>query len=318
VVRPPAEPLPPAKRRLEALEAQPPQLHGVKKVLDILGQAAWPQLEAAIPGTPGHYQRDLLAAQQAAQEEERQLTQEATRRHLGAQTEEAQARTEAIRAKPEPTPKAPRTHYDPERGLLINEETGEAKPIVENVPYPTPPPMTGSLVPRGAALQLPIGPRPPKSAGHTSPFEAFAYGDANERKAAQEFLALEKQLGARYQRPGEVEQRYAIYKRDPEAYRGMFGREGSDRTHAARMLTYFQRQRDAIGRDFTLDEATKAQRLREIEELERPFLEAAGVGGGPGPGGDRVRVLAPDGTLGTIPRTQLDRAKKKGYRLATQ
>jgi hypothetical protein len=63
-----------------------------------------------------------------------------------------------------------------------------------------------------------------------------------------------------------------------------------------------------------IDEPTKAQQLREIEELERPFLRGAQVGSGPGAQGDRVTVVAPDGTIGTIPRSNLQKALRRGYK----
>jgi hypothetical protein len=43
---------------------------------------------------------------------------------------------------------------------------------------------------------------------------------------------------------------------------------------------------------------------------------AGGVGGAGNAGSDRVNVIHPNGTRGTIPRSQLDKAKRKGYRVA--
>jgi len=62
-----------------------------------------------------------------------------------------------------------------------------------------------------------------------------------------------------------------------------------------------------------------------MDELEKQVKEAAAAGGGPtraggGPthAGDihRVRVIAPDGTEGTVPLRQLKAAKQKGYKVA--
>jgi hypothetical protein len=164
----------------------------------------------------------------------------------------------------------------------------------------------------------------PERATHTSPFEAFAYGEPEEKKAAQDFLTFEKGLGAKYQKPNEVERRYALFKRDPDAYKAMYGDRGqaaddrqgnADRTHATAMLKFFQKQRDEISKDFMLGDDEKAAKLKEFDELEKPFMETARGGGGGGKN-DRVNVIRGDGTHGTIPRSQLDKAKKKGYREA--
>jgi hypothetical protein len=163
-----------------------------------------------------------------------------------------------------------------------------------------------------------------KPAGHTSPFEAFAYGTPEEKKAAQDFLSLEKSLGAKYQKPDEVERRYALFKKDPDSYRAMYGDRGqanedrqanADRSHATAMLRFFEKQRDEISKDFMLGDDEKAAKLKELDELQKPFMETARGGGGGGKN-DRVNVIDPDGRPGTIPRSQLDKAKKKGYRVA--
>jgi len=156
----------------------------------------------------------------------------------------------------------------------------------------------------------PIG--TPKPQTLTNPFEAFAYGTPQEKRAAQDFLDYEKKIGARYEKPGEIEQRYSLFQKDPDAYRQMFGDRGAaqDQATATRMLSYLDRQRKEIEADWTLDEPTKAQRLAEIQDLEQPNLDAAA------PAGDRVNVISPSGQQGTIPRSQLSGAQKKGYRLA--
>jgi hypothetical protein len=162
---------------------------------------------------------------------------------------------------------------------------------------------------------------------HTSPFEAFAYGTAEERKAAQDFLDLEKRVGRRYEKPGEVEQRYSLYQKDPEAYKAMFGdrpgaqdaaRTAKEQANATRMLNYFGKQRQQIESDWTLDETQKAAKLAEIEQLSQPYLNAAQPGGANGTGGaeDRVTVRDSKGNIGTVPRSKLGNALKKGYALA--
>jgi len=159
---------------------------------------------------------------------------------------------------------------------------------------------------------------------HTSPFEAFAYGSAEERKAAQDFLDLEKRVGRRYEKPGEVEQRYSLYQKDPEAYKAMFGDRGGaqdeartakEQANATRMLNYFSKQRQQIESDWTLDETQKAAKLAEIEQLSQPYLNVAKPGGANGTGGaeDRVTVRDSKGNVGTVPRSKLGQALKKGY-----
>jgi hypothetical protein len=167
----------------------------------------------------------------------------------------------------------------------------------------------------------------------TNPFEAFAYGTAEQKKAAQDFIAFEKQQDARYERPGEVEQRYALYLKDPDAFKAMYGdraaAQGSrDEAQAARMLKFFDGQRKQIESDFTLDDQTKQQKLAEVQELEKPYLDAAKVGGpggnknagandsGPRPG--EVEVINPDGQHGYIPRAKLNKALGRGYKQANQ
>ncbi len=154
---------------------------------------------------------------------------------------------------------------------------------------------------------------------HTSAFEAFAYGTPEEKKAAQDYLEFEKKLGARYRTPNEFDERFRLFKEDPDTYRAMFGdKSGSapDRATATRMLNYFDKRRREVNGDFTLDDDEKKQQLQEIENLERPFMEAVQPGATGGSKGDRVEVIHPNGQRGTIPRSQLGAAKKKGYREA--
>ena len=159
----------------------------------------------------------------------------------------------------------------------------------------------------------------PKQTGHTSAFEAFAYGTPEEKKAAQDYLEFEKKLGARYRTPSEFDERYRLFKEDPDTYKAMFGDKsgaGPDRATATKMLNYFDKRRREIGSDFTLDDQQKAQQLQDVEDLERPFMDAVQPGAADGGKGDRVPVVDPNGQAGTIPRSQLKAAKKKGYREA--
>lgn len=174
----------------------------------------------------------------------------------------------------------------------------------------------------------------------TDPFQAYMSGNPEQQKAAKDFLTFEKQQGARFERPDEIQERYQLYKRDPEAYRDMFGNRGSaqDQAQAARMLKYFDAQKNRVTNDFTLSDDDKKQQLAEITNLEQPYLVAAGVQppGGQGvpaparnagsnqnanangnPGGprkDEVEVTNPEGVRGYIPKANLAKALKQGYK----
>lgn len=170
------------------------------------------------------------------------------------------------------------------------------------------------------------GMQPPERKPQLSnPFEAFAYGTPEERKAAQDFLTLEKRTGAQFRNPSELGQRYSLYKRDPDAYKAMFGNRGDaqdqatnarTQAQAARMLKYFDGQRKEIQNSFLMDDTEKQQRLAEIDQLEKPYRDAAQVNAGPTDQGDTIQVINPNGTAGTIPIVNLKKALKKGYKLA--
>jgi len=170
---------------------------------------------------------------------------------------------------------------------------------------------------------------------HTSAFEAFTYGTPEEKKAAQDFLDLEKRLGSRYRDPTEFEEKYRLFQEDPETYKAMFGDKsgsGPDKATATKMLNYFDKRRREVQQDFTLEDQQKQEQLNEIDKLAQPFMDAVqpGAAGGPGSAtprptsarggsqGHRVTVIAPDGTRGTVPLSKLKAAKEQGYRVAAQ
>jgi hypothetical protein len=157
----------------------------------------------------------------------------------------------------------------------------------------------------------------PSRQPHTSPFEAFAYGDAGEKRAAQDFLDMEHRLARQYEKPSEIDERYRLFKNDPDAYKAMFGEKGvgkADAATATRMLNYFDKRRREVDQDFTLDDEQKKQQRDDIDNLEQPFMDAVQPGAPQNASSDRVNVMSPDGRRGHIPRSQLDSAKKKGYR----
>ncbi|HEY4816740.1 MAG TPA: hypothetical protein VIH67_04875 [Candidatus Acidoferrum sp.] len=155
------------------------------------------------------------------------------------------------------------------------------------------------------------------STEHKTPFEAYAYGTPEEKESAKNFLDLEHQFQRKYKGESEFEERYRLFKEHPEDYKAMFGDKGAnrpDRGTATRMLNYFDKRRREVNSDFTLDDQQKQQQLQDIETLERPFLDAVQPDSA-GANEDRVTVMHPDGRSGTIPRSQIEKAKKKGYRV---
>jgi len=158
-----------------------------------------------------------------------------------------------------------------------------------------------------------------------SPFEAFAYGTPEERKAAQDFLALEKRTGAQYRTPSEIDERYSLYKRDPDAYKSMFGNRGDAQdqansaraqAQAARMLKYFDARRKEIQNSFLMDDDEKQQQLSQIDQLEKPYQDAAQVKPRATDESDTIQVINPNGTAGTIPVSNIKKALSRGYKVA--
>lgn len=194
---------------------------------------------------------------------------------------------------------------------LSDEEGRAVEDLLETVN-----PQTGKNYTRPEAIREVSGDKKPLA---TSPFEAFAYGTPQERQDAQDFLTFEKRIGAEFRNPSELEERYSLYKRDPDAYKAMFGDRGAaqDQTNdartqqqAARMLKYFDGRRKEVQNDFMLDDTEKQQKLSEIDQLEKPYQDAAQDED------DTIQVINPDGTVGTIPTANLKKALKKGYKLA--
>jgi hypothetical protein len=257
---------------------------GAARALDIAGESLFPRVAEMVPGSELNTSiRNAAARKQAGEDQAMKL------RGYEAET----AREEANRPK------------TVESGGQAYEKTpsgwsaiGTPKPPAEKTP--TPEESTLQDLMTGNNGQPRINPdtnRPYtkieayqaiKRAGQkpqtlTSPFEAYAYGTPEEKKAAQDFIAFEKQQGTRYERPSEIEERYSLYKRDPDAYKQMFGDRGAaqdtrDQEQATRMLNYFAKQRKAIQEDFTLDDAEKQRQLAEIDALEKPYLGMAQPG----------------------------------------
>jgi len=313
----------PAERRFEEMEKKgAPQLHGWKKWLDIAGQALSPRTEAMIPGTPGNFNVRLMQAganatkEQAIGKERQNMDTTAAQ----AQFNTPEKRRAFVKANPDLLEGADQ--------FQINDwvATGNKFPQRE----PAPEKATDKKIDEytndqgrrvltfqranGETYDRVGGQTQPKSSGHTSAFEAFAYGSPEEKKAAQDYIEFEKRMGTKYKSPTEFDERYRLFKEDPDTYRAMFGDKsggGPNPANATRMLNYFDKRRREVNGDFTLDDNQKQEQLKEIENLEKPFMDAAQPGGRGG-NEDRVTVVHPNGKVGTIPRSQLDKAKKKG------
>jgi len=322
----PPVPVGPEMQHYQDLTAKgEPKLSNWKKVLDVIG-SIFPigrAIETAIPGSPQNYDMKLMqAAVRAAKEQS-----------LGKGEQEAEnAREQARFSTPEKREAYMRQHPEQFEDMSDFEKndwrvTGkfpqrEATPKPENLDREA----YDYYVSRGMSpadarkrvLQDAQDVKPERQT-HTSPFEAFAYGSPEEKKAAQDYLEFEKRMGARYRNPNEFEERYKLFQEDPDTYKAMFGDKAGkpDVATATKMLNYFDRRRREINQDFTLDDAQKQEQLKDIENLEKPFMDVVQPGNRGG-ASERVEVIHPNGQRGTIPRSQLGAAKKKGYKLAGQ
>lgn len=118
-------PLSPPRQRLQALTAQgAPQvheLHGIKKVLDVLGQTYMPRMEEAIRYGPQlKYQHDLAAALGDVKAEQEPEEEAAKVEEQKARTTEAKARAEAAKN----PPAKPQTFNTPEEATIHDLMTG--------------------------------------------------------------------------------------------------------------------------------------------------------------------------------------------------
>jgi hypothetical protein len=325
---------PETKRFQDISQQERPELHGFKKFFDVLssihplGRA----IEQQIPGSPGNFDAKFnAAAMRAAREQGIQRgQQENQKEQQGNETAAAQARFN--------TPEKRRQYMTQNPDLFDDVSDFEKHDWVLSGKFPQKepvPPKPGrpenldreayddyvskGLSPAEARRRVLQDAQDvkPDHPTHTSPFEAFAYGTPQEKRSAQDFLAFEKRMGSQYQKPTEAEFRYSLFQRDPEGYKAVFGDKAAtgDRAHATEMLKFFQKQRDAIQKDFMLGDDEKAQKLSEIDKLEKPFMDTARGNGEGGGAADRVSVIHPDGTRGTIPRSQLGAANLKGYRV---
>lgn len=301
----------PVPRRPQLSDYPPVELHGWRKGLGALftGMAAFGNPEEGERVRHRLFEEPRERAQQeyqaaaSAYDTELQQGRQDRAETRAEEAERAKAELEAAQAKKAATPPARKfgravidnpqkpgeplaADFDPDSGAYINPDTGEA--IAGAKPWEKPQKIT-------------------------NPFEAFTYGSPQEKQSAQDFLSFEKKIGQQYEKPGDVEQRYELYNRDPEAYKAMFGDRGAaqDEAQATRMLNYFDKRRKEISGDWALDETEKAKQLSEIDELQKPYMNAAGGNQDT----DRVTVIHPNGTKGTIPRSQLKAAQKKGYKI---
>lgn len=317
-----------------------PKLSGWKKVLDTIG-SIFPigrAVETAIPGSPQNYDFKLGQAGMRAAKEQMigKGEQEAETASAQAQFNTPAKRETYMQQHPEQFEDMTDFERNDWRvtGKFPQREPAQKTARPENLDREAYDYYVGQgMTPADArkrVLQDAQSVKPERQT-HTSAFEAFAYGSPEEKKAAQDYLEFEKKVGARYKTPSEFDEKFRLFKEDPDTYKAMFGdkdKSGApDRATARAMLNYFDRRRREINQDFTLDDQQKAQQLQDIERLEKPFMDAVQPGAGGGPtnteGGaahpgdtHRVRVISPDGKEGTVPLRQLKDAKKKGYRVA--
>lgn len=260
------------------------RLHGPLGVLarigDVAGSVVAPNVMAAVPGTTLH---NILLQNRAAGAERNRLATEDTQSQIDER--KAQARAADARAgKPE---NIDQEYADAVTAEIERGDDSLADPKVQRIAAAARQIRGGPTndfelwreqnpnAPVSDWLKLQQGAKPQRFA---SPFEAHTYGSPEERQAAQDFIDFEDRTRTKNQRPekpGEVEQRYQLYLKNPEAYKAMYGDRGAaqDAAQATRMLNYFKGQRQQIENDWTIDEATRQQRLSEIEELERPYLD---------------------------------------------
>ena len=328
----PAAQVGPATQRLEDLLAKPrPELHGWKKVLDVIGQmnGIGQIVEANIPGSPQFYDAALRHARSQAD-----IEQGTTQKQQSLESSAAQARFN--------TPEKRQAYMDahPDQFEDLSDFQKNDWKLAGKFPQhePTQPKAerpenldreaydfytSQGMTPADArkrVLQDAQDVKPDRPT-RSSPFEAFAYGTPEEKKSAQDFLGMEKRLGSRYRTPNEFEEKFRLFKEDPDTYKAMFGDKDKtgtlDRATATKMLNYFDRRRREINQDFTLDDTQKQEQLKDIEGLEKPFMNVV-QSGASGGASDRVKVIDPSGNPGTIPRSQLPQAKNKGYKVAGQ
>jgi hypothetical protein len=209
---------------------------------------------------------------------------------------------------------SPLTRRGPERpSAMFDTQTGKLAEVTPSEFAANP----GRYQPSAAA---------PKE-GHilSNPFEAFAYGTPEQKKSAQEFIDFEKRIGAKYRQPSAFDERYRLFTEHPDIYQKMYGTKGGVSVAEARMLLSYadrrERELNDPAKNLDMSDADRQAALQEVEQI-RQMAEGA-IAGAPGQGagateGNTVNVISPDGRAGTIPRRNLPKALKRGYKLANQ
>lgn len=118
----------PAQDALAA--AKSPELHGWKKVLDIIGQVGFPEIETAIPGTPGNYLSRKLPLLRGAAENEIKSTnayQAGQKSDADIQRDQAEVRNldDEIQNRNNPKTKP--------RAVIIQGPDGDPIPAIQNM-----------------------------------------------------------------------------------------------------------------------------------------------------------------------------------------
>ena len=155
-------PLPPAAAALAA--SKPPELHGWKKALDIVGQARFPGIESVIPGTPGNYrqqQRPLLE-RRAAEE------QKNTSEQLAGQKDAAQIARDAAETANLNSEAAARTNPKAKNHpILINGPDGDPIPALQNMLTGEITDDTGAAIPNAKVWEKTPAAKDEKILGHS-------------------------------------------------------------------------------------------------------------------------------------------------------
>lgn len=193
----PAAPIAPQSAADRLAAAKAPDLHGWKKVLDIVGQVADPRLEEAIPGSPGYFQtRTLPTLERQAKAESDSATEALNARKGGAEIDrnEAEAANQNAEAQARLNPE-PKT-----RAIVIRDENGDPTPALENLETGKITDARGTEIPNAQMWEKPASAKEEKFLGldlkdvqaeiKSDPV-AYPNGDiySNRKKAALKLMA---------------------------------------------------------------------------------------------------------------------------------
>ncbi len=161
---PPAQPARPTPAADALAASKAPNLNGWKKVLDIIGQARFPQIEQAIPGSPGNYRQQVrpLLEKKAAEEDKAAITAGTTAKDAAQIAEqEASARNLNAEAENRINP------VEKPRGIIIKDENGDPIPALQNMKTGEITDDTGKPIPNAQVWEKPSAKKEDMQFGHT-------------------------------------------------------------------------------------------------------------------------------------------------------